>query len=145
MPFYFKQIRYVLVKFQDRGFLMDNKQILIVDDEKALRKLFQTALSQKGYRVISAESSEEALEILKTKKIYVMFLDLNLPGMSGIDLCKKILKKQPETVAYAVTGYTSSFNSAECKQAGFKKYFSKPVSLQVLFKAAQEAFKQLAT
>ncbi len=122
---------------------MDNKQILVVDDEKPLRKLFHTALTHKGYGVICAESGEEAWEILKTKKIYVMFLDLNLPGMSGIELCRKILNKQPETIAYAVTGYTSNYKSLECEQAGFKKYFSKPVSLQVLFNAAQEAFEEL--
>ena len=123
-------------------FSMKNKKILVVDDEEAIRKLFVTALTHKGYTVFCAESGEQALEVLDKETIRVMFLDLNLPGMSGVDLCKKVIKKTPETIAYAVTGYASNYKSSECKKAGFEDYFSKPVPLQTLFDAAQSAFKK---
>jgi CheY-like chemotaxis protein len=53
--------------------------------------MFELAFSKKGYTVRCAEkSAEEALEILKDEKIMVMFLDLNMPGMNGVELCRKI-------------------------------------------------------
>ncbi|MCP3871868.1 MAG: response regulator [Desulfobacteraceae bacterium] len=71
----------------------ERKTILIVDDETSIRGLFKTALTQKNYAVLTAESGEKALEIIDSETIPVMFLDLNLPGINGIELCKKILEK----------------------------------------------------
>ena len=122
---------------------MKEKKILIVDDEASIRALFKTALTQKNYTVFTAESGEKALEILDSENIPVMFLDLNLPGINGIELCRKIIKQAPETIAFAVTGYASNYKSSECKKAGFKDYFSKPVPLQTLFDAAQNAFSKM--
>jgi len=120
---------------------MKKNKILIVDDEKPIRKLFHTALQQKGYDVSSAETAEQALEMLKKETFRIFFLDLNLPGMNGIDLCRKILKIQPDSIAYAVTGYASNYKSVECMEAGFKAYFTKPVSLLTIFEAAEEAIR----
>ncbi|MFH2060557.1 MAG: response regulator [Pseudomonadota bacterium] len=119
---------------------MKEKKILIVDDEESIRFLFKTALKKKGYVVFSAESGEKALELLDKECIQVMFLDLNLPGINGIDLFKKIIQKQPKTIAYAVTGYSCDYKSFECKTAGFSDYFSKPLSLETLYTAAENAF-----
>lgn len=121
---------------------MKKNKILIVDDEDPIRNLFHTALAQKGYDVASASSADQALDIIKKQAFPVMFLDLNLPGMNGIELCRNVLKLHPETIAYAVTGYASSQKSSECMEAGFASYFTKPVSLLTLFKAAQDAFKK---
>jgi len=122
---------------------MEEKHILVVDDEAPIRKLFHTALEQKGYTMASAASAEQALELMETRDFPVMFLDLSLPGMNGIDLCRHVLKKKPETIVYAVTGFASTYKSSECLKAGFRAYFTKPVSLLTLFDAAQEAFDQL--
>ena len=119
---------------------MKEKKILIVDDEESIRCLFKTALKKKGYLVFSAESGEKALELLEQECIEVMFLDLNLPGINGIDLCRKIVQKQPETIAYAVTGYSCDYKFSECKIAGFTDYFSKPLPLEKLYAAAENAF-----
>ncbi len=119
---------------------MNEKKILVVDDEEPIRKLFHTALQQKGYAVFSASCAEDALELVDSHTFPFMFLDLNLPKMSGIDLCREVLKKHPETIAYAVTGYASNYKSSECMEAGFASYFTKPVSLQTIFKAADKAF-----
>ncbi len=122
---------------------MAGRKILIVDDEPDLRTIFQSALSQKGYEVITASSGEQALKILEQQSILVMFLDLNLPGMNGIELCKKIMETTPIAIAFAVTGYASRYQLADCKKAGFEDYFSKPVSLKQIFKAAEHAFDKI--
>ncbi|MBU3949331.1 MAG: response regulator [Proteobacteria bacterium] len=122
---------------------MEEKNILIVDDEQFIRDLYSQAFSRAGYKVKTAGSAEEALDILRKDKYLVMFLDLNLPGMNGIDLCRQIRKNYPMAITYAVTGNASLFELSDCRDAGFEDYFIKPVKLSVLFEAADSAFKKL--
>jgi len=122
---------------------MINRKILVVDDEEAILNMFVQAFSRGGYEVRTAESAEEALELLKGDKIQVMFLDLNMPGMNGVDLCKEIRKDFPMAIIHAVTGYYSLFELADCREAGFDDYFTKPADLKMLLNAAQDAFEKI--
>ncbi len=122
---------------------MAEKKILVVDDEKAIISLLEQAFSRKGYAVRSAMDAETALEILENESIYVMFFDLNLPGMNGIELCREIKKRRPVSVIYAITGYASLFELADCRDAGFEDYFKKPVNLSTLMDRAASAFEKI--
>ncbi|MBA3009190.1 MAG: response regulator [Proteobacteria bacterium] len=122
---------------------MNQDTILVVDDEKAILHMFSLAFSKKGYRVRSAENAEEALNILKTEKIHVMFLDLDLPGMNGIELCRAIRKDMPMAILYALTGYASLFELSDCRDAGFDDYYKKPVSMSVLLESAKAGFEKI--
>jgi CheY-like chemotaxis protein len=64
--------------------------------------------------------------------------------MNGIELCRNIRKNNPLTIAYAVTGYASTFEVFDCREAGFDDYFTKPVEMKTLFQAAEQAFQKLA-
>ena len=121
---------------------MENK-ILVVDDEKAICDMLERAFTKAGYTVRCAGSGEEAVGVLKQENIQVMFLDLKLPEMSGVDLCRQIRKDKPIAIIYAITGYTSLFELADCREVGFDDYFTKPVELKVLLKAAEDAFEKL--
>jgi len=123
---------------------MSEKRILVVDDEQEIRDMYSQAFSRAGYTVRSAESAEEALEIFKQEQYWVLFLDLNLPGMDGVELCRQIRKDWPMAIPYAVTGYASLFELSDCRDAGFEDYFTKPASLSDLLDAAEHAFKKLA-
>ena len=120
-----------------------NNKIMVVDDELSIRKLLDRFFSKKGYDIITAESGEEALEILKGENIQVMFLDLKLPGMNGIDLCRQIRKDNSIACIYAMTGFGSLFELSDCRDAGFDDYFLKPVNLEVFMKTAEDAFSKL--
>ncbi len=120
-----------------------SRKILIVDDEESVRNLLTKAFSKRNYDVITAESGAEALKIIDQDNIYVNFLDLNMPEMNGIELCKIILKRNPLAIVFAVTGYISLFELSDCKEAGFEDYFVKPVKLDMLFNAAENAFNKL--
>lgn len=122
---------------------MSEKKILVVDDEVHVRDMLEQAFSKAGYTVRLAESAEETLDILKDDKIQVIFLDLKLPGMNGLKLCRKIRKEFPIAIIHAITGYASLFELADCREAGFDDYFNKPVDLKLLFKAAQDAFEKI--
>ncbi len=119
------------------------KQLLIVDDEQSIRMLLEKAFGKEGYDVVSAASAEEALEILEENPIQVMFLDLKLPGMNGIELCRRIRSENPIACIYAMTGFSSLFELADCRDAGFDDYFLKPLDLAVFLKTAKEAFEKI--
>ncbi len=122
---------------------MGEKKILLVDDEVGILQMLQEALSLRDYTVRTAENAEKALEILKTESIMVMFLDLNLPGMNGIDLCRKIRRDNQVAVIHALTGYSNIYGLLECRSAGFDDFFIKPATLKTLFKAAEDAFEKI--
>jgi len=122
---------------------MSEKKILLVDDEVQILEMLQEAFSLYNYQVKTAESSEQALEVLAKESIMVMFLDLKLPGMSGIDLCRQIRKDNQIAVIHALTGYGNFFGLLECRAAGFDDFFMKPVALKTLFKAAEDAFEKI--
>lgn len=116
---------------------------MIVDDEVSIRDLFQSAFSDAGYQVYLAENGEQALQILNQYEIDLIFLDLKLFGMNGIELCRQIKKDKPVSIIYAITGWTGLFEVEECREAGFDDYFTKPFQIDVLFKAVEEAFEKL--
>ncbi len=120
-----------------------DKKILIVDDEASIRDLFQSAFNELGYSVHLAENGDQALHILKQQDIDLIFLDLKLFGMNGIELCRQIKKHKPVSIIYAITGWTGLFDVEECREAGFDDYFTKPFQLDVLFKAVEDAFEKL--
>lgn len=122
---------------------MGEKRILVVDDEPSILSLYSQAFSRAGYTVRTAKTAEEALEIFKQEQYWVLFLDLNLPEMNGVELCRRISKEWPMAICYAVTGYASLFELTECRDAGFEDYFTKPAKISDLLSAAEHAFKKL--
>ncbi len=119
------------------------KQILIVDDESSIRTLFRDFFSDAGYTVSLATNAEEALSILDDENIMVMFFDLKLFGMDGIQLCRQIRSKNPIAIIYAITGWAGLFEIEECREAGFDDFFTKPIKLDLMLEAVEEAFKKL--
>ena len=120
----------------------ESKKILVVDDEEAVRYLYDLALSDAGYTVFYAEGAEEALGVLNDENIDVMFLDLNLPDMSGIELCRRIRCDKPNAYIIAITGYSLIVDISECYEAGFDDYLEKPVGLDLLLTSVLKAFKK---
>jgi len=121
----------------------EKKKILIVDDEAMIRDMLNAVFTEGGYKVFTAENAETALMILGAENIMVMFLDLSLPGVNGIELCKKIRKENQIGILYAFTGYSNIFGLLECRAAGFDDFFEKPTDVKILLKAAQDAFEKL--
>lgn len=119
------------------------RKILVVDDELNIRELFAETFGMAGYNVFVAESAEEALEILQKECIEVIFLDLRLFGMNGIELCRQIRKSNHIAVIIAMTGWAALFEIEECREAGFDDYFTKPVTSDMLLKVVEAAFEKI--
>jgi CheY-like chemotaxis protein len=113
--------------------------IMVVDDEERILDVFSQGFAMQGYNVLAARNAEEAIEMLHDISCLIFFIDLNLSGINGIDLCKYIRQRLPMAIPFAVTGYDSLFELTECRDAGFEDYFTKPVPLSDLFAAAESA------
>ncbi|MDD4355653.1 MAG: response regulator [Smithellaceae bacterium] len=118
-------------------------KILIVDDEKSVRELFTGVFTDENYEVVTTEDGNQALDILKRDNIDVIFLDLKLFGMNGIDLCRQIRETKPMSMIFAITGWSPLFEIEECRQAGFDDYFEKPLDMDMLMDAVADAIKKL--
>jgi len=118
-------------------------KILIVDDESSVRELFSGVFVDAGYQVVTAEEGNQALDILHRDDIDVIFLDLKLFGMNGIDLCRQIRVTKPVSMIYAITGWAPLFEIEECREAGFDDYFEKPLDMGILLDVVADAFKKL--
>jgi CheY-like chemotaxis protein len=120
-----------------------DKRILVIDDEEGMRRYLQHFLGGLGYSVKTAGTPHEAFDLLKAEKFSVVIADLNMPMMSGTELCRQIRADYPDTVIYAFSGYLGDFESDELERAGFDGYLSKASKKEVLQKALDGAFEQL--
>lgn len=85
------------------------KRILIIDDEIIFRKLFSRALEDTPYAVDTAESGEMGLELFKKSRYDLIFLDLYMPGISGIDVLREIRKTDNEVPVHIVSAFYKEF------------------------------------
>ncbi|MEZ4600430.1 MAG: sigma-54 dependent transcriptional regulator [Syntrophotaleaceae bacterium] len=112
---------------------MDNlSQILVIDDEPSNREAISLLLSSAGYQVQTAESGEDALLILQKNPFEVILTDLFLPGVSGIDILKKVKEDAPFTSVILITGKASAETAVEAMKEGAFDYITKPVHLEKL-------------
>ncbi|MCD6594638.1 response regulator [bacterium] len=80
--------------------------ILVIDDEKNIRLLYQKELESEDYKVFTAENAEDGMKILESEKIDVVILDLRMPGTHGIDALEKIMVKQRDLSVLINTAYS---------------------------------------
>jgi two-component system, NtrC family, nitrogen regulation response regulator NtrX len=116
--------------------------VLIVDDEAAIRESLQGILEDEGYKASSAESGEACLEWLRKKSFDVVFLDIWLPGMDGLDTLEKIreIENPPEVII--ISGHGTIETAVRATKLGAFDFLEKPLSLEktlVLVKNAIEA------
>ena len=119
---------------------MIEKKILIVDDEDTILMVLEEAFSKAGYCVRLATDAEDAIAILNNEYIPVIFIDLGLGKISGLELCEQIRKNHPSAFIYALSGNAELFSQ---NIKGFNNCFSKPISIHTLYKIVENAFNKL--
>ena len=86
--------------------LLERTLILVVDDQFADRETLKGILEDKGYRVATARDGAEAIEMVKSRHYDIIFLDVRLPGMDGVETFEQVKKIDPEATVIMMTGYT---------------------------------------
>ena len=112
--------------------------ILIVDDEGPLRQSLSMILQNENYRVETAESAEAALTYLQSQAYDLMFLDLSLPGMSGIDLLLRVYKHFPQMPVLILTAHAALDSAIQAVRLGARDYMVKPVEPLVILERVAE-------
>ena len=108
--------------------------ILVIEDNPSHLKLAHLVLSAAGHKVSDAEAAEQAFASIKQEKPQVILLDLELPGMDGLTLVRK-LKADPETRdihVVAVTAYPDRYKKSDAIASGCDAYLLKPISTRAL-------------
>jgi signal transduction histidine kinase len=118
----------------------DNR-ILIVDDEPAIRTLFAEVLSQR-YECVSAADAQEALSLLTEQKFALVITDVQMPGLSGVELLRKILSDFPDVVVIMVSGIDRPQRVIDMLRLGAFDYLIKPCDLHVLELTVERALEQ---
>ena len=113
--------------------MSDSKNILVVDDEENIRWLFTEALAESPYTVHTASSAEEALGKLKTHPYLMVFTDIFMEGMSGMDLLKRVNAKQNGPHVVVMTAQDTMNNTIEAMREGAFDYISKPFDIDQIF------------
>jgi DNA-binding NtrC family response regulator len=113
--------------------------VLIVDDEQSLARSAKAFLADHGYEAEVAGTGEQALDLLATLQPDVVFADVRLPGMSGIDLLKRIHAFDPVIPVVMLTAYGSIAGAVEAVKLGAFDYVKKPVDLEELKLLADRA------
>ena len=116
-----------------------SNSVLIVDDDSRMRLFLEKAFIRAGFAPQTVGSGEKALELLKSESFAIMFVDLNMPGMDGIELCRRIRQENNKAPIYAITGYSDTYPAEECDEAGFTGVFPKPLDLPKLLDTTRQA------
>ncbi|EQB62437.1 MAG: Two component, sigma54 specific, transcriptional regulator, Fis family [candidate division Zixibacteria bacterium RBG-1] len=102
------------------------KTILVVDDEKSVRESLNKVLSKEGYRVLEAESGEEALSVCRKEFVNLVLTDLKMPEMDGLELLKALKLLQPDVAVVMMTAYGTIEKAVESMKEGASDFILKP-------------------
>jgi DNA-binding NtrC family response regulator len=116
--------------------------ILIVDDEKDIRDLFQDVLGQEGYQVFTATNGAEAISLGKQNRFDLALLDIKMPGMDGIEVFQKLKKVKKDMEVIMLTGYGSLKTAKEAMRLGAYDYLTKPFDLGLVKNIIREALER---
>jgi two-component system, NtrC family, response regulator len=119
----------------------EQKNILIIDDDKYILSVFLRILQKQGYAVDTTETGQEALEKLADKTYDLAVIDVKLPDTNGTDLIPKINSIQPEMIKIVFTGHPSLEDANKAINYGATAYLVKPVKSEELVKIITEKLK----
>jgi len=107
-------------------------RVLVVDDDAELLELVERALVRDDHEVRTAESAEQALEILEQDRADLIVLDLGLPGASGEDLCRTLRQRGPSPAILVLTAQSAVSSRVRCLDSGADDYLAKPFAVAEL-------------
>ena len=120
-------------------------QVLVIDDDAVVGRSFDRVLSEKGYEVSTALSGEEALETINETNFDVVFTDIKMPGMDGLEVTERIKARCPWTPVVVITGYGTEDNEAKASVLGVSGFVRKPLTPEMIesitLKAVNDAAK----
>jgi DNA-binding NtrC family response regulator len=124
-------------------------QVLVIDDDAVVGRSFDRVLSSKGYDVSTVLSGEEAMDTIRENDFDVVFTDIKMPGMDGLEVTERIKARCPWTPVVVITGYGTEDNEAKASVLGVSGFVRKPLTPEIIesitLKAISEAGESKAS
>jgi two-component system response regulator HydG len=120
------------------------RRVLIVDDDQAMCDLLEADLRDRRFETEARRSAEEALAVLDARDVDVVLTDLNMRGLSGIALCRRVAESRPDVPVVVITAFGSIETAVEAIRAGAYDYITKPVDVEALTLALERAIEHHA-
>ncbi|MCC7265374.1 MAG: response regulator [Candidatus Latescibacteria bacterium] len=116
-------------------------EALVVDDELVARQTARRILEAEGYRVSTASSGEEGLEVFARGRFELVVSDINMPGIDGLEMIRRILEVDPEVACVVMTMLSGQQVAVEALKSGAQDFLHKPFGASELLQAAKRALK----
>jgi CheY-like chemotaxis protein len=116
----------------------ESLDILVVDDEQSICLLLHDALSQFGHTVTTSHDGESAISLATERSFDLVFLDIRMPGMDGVETLKRLRELRPEATFVMITGYAHDEVMEQSLRTGASACLCKPFSLSQVKKVLQQ-------
>jgi len=116
--------------------------VLVIDDDAVVGRSFDRVLSDKGYNVVTALSGEEGLDTLNSRDFDVVFTDIRMPGMDGLEVTESIKARCPWTPVVVITGYGSEENESRASVLGASGFVRKPLTPEMIESVTRKAVSE---
>lgn len=121
---------------------MGTKKVLIAEDSSVIQSLTKRILSTQNFSIESAKNGEQVLELLETKNYDAILMDINMPGMDGMECTKRIRalgdENKKNIPIIAITGNAKNYSEDDFEKAGITEYMQKPLKWDVLVNRLRE-------
>ena len=114
-------------------------QVLVIDDDAVVGQSFDRVLSDKGYEVSTALSGEEALQTMEHSEFDLVFTDIKMPGIDGLEVTERIKARCPWTPVVVITGYGTQESEAKASVLGASGFVRKPLTPEMIESIALKA------
>ena len=119
-------------------------KVLVVEDDSSLRNVLLDSISTEEHEIVGVESAEEAIKHFEKEKFDVLLTDVNLPGISGLDLLALSRQYNPDIYSLVMTGYGTIDVAVQAMKLGAEDFLCKPISLDDLTNAIRVADQRIA-
>jgi len=116
-------------------------KVLVVDDDPVVGKSFDRVLSREGYIVVTARNGDEALSKLNDGEYDMVYTDIKMPGMDGLELAEKVKARRSWTPVVIITGYGTEANEKRARAVGVSDFLRKPLSPEMIEASARHALE----
>ena len=127
----------------ERSATMNAVKVLLVDDDPLIRRAFRAILTSAGYVVLEAMTGEEALEKIHAERVDVVLLDLRMPGMGGLEACRRI-REVAETPIMVISILRNEEDRVQASEAGADDYLVKPFGIRDLLSRIEALRRRVA-
>jgi DNA-binding NtrC family response regulator len=116
--------------------------VLVIDDDAVVGRSFDRVLSDKGYEVDTARNGEEGLKDIEARDYDVVFTDIKMPGMDGLEVAERIKARCPWTPVVVITGYGTEENEARAHVLGVNGFVRKPLTPEMIESVTLKALEK---